>query len=453
MVQDQHLYCDHSSETPLNRQALSTRRMSLRQNARFLYDFQRDGPNAFIGWHRALGETFRGYLPGRSFLSTTEKTIIDFILASNADQFSKGNFAADLTPLWGKSTMQISDGADWERQRRACSGQFSSISTHRLANEVEREVLSSLEVFQQAKNSLEPMKLYYPLRDACFRALARIWFPSIEAAELQHIGNILRNATDIAASRMGNAFSAPLWMPTPSNLRYKVLAAHAHKLVGLILSREQTLNSASLLGNLARAARQPSPIMSEQEARSNVLLFLIAAYEFPTLGWLLQLLASHPQARDVVRAEVRLEAQEGVTSSDARSDMLINCIHETLRLFPAAPVIAREVAVDSECAGIRFQRQQAVVIPVIAAHLDPCKWDEPQLFRPERFISDKKREILTFGRGPRGCIAAKVAIEVMKTAVGTLLRHYDFEIMKSTTDRPRDLLKSYPRAGVPCFIR
>lgn len=53
-----------------------------------------------------------------------------------------------------------------------------------------------------------------------------------------------------------------------------------------------------------------------------------------------------------------------------------------------------------------------IEVPIWFLHHDPCVWDNPEKFDPERFSPDKKVSIpemsyLPFGAGPRHCIGQR----------------------------------------------
>ena len=61
---------------------------------------------------------------------------------------------------------------------------------------------------------------------------------------------------------------------------------------------------------------------------------------------------------------------------------------------------------------VLIEKGTPVVIPVAGIHKDPDFFEEPNEFKPERFIGDNKEKIvkysfLPFGEGPRACLGTE----------------------------------------------
>jgi len=101
--------------------------------------------------------------------------------------------------------------------------------------------------------------------------------------------------------------------------------------------------------------------------------------------------------------------------------------YETLRLFPPVNIIPKVCAEDttlsisaaassySEVQGTEIPRRSVpmtkgtrVMIHIPGLHYNPRFWDEPESFKPERFLRDWPREaFLPFSGGPRACIGRR----------------------------------------------
>jgi cytochrome P450 family 6 len=84
---------------------------------------------------------------------------------------------------------------------------------------------------------------------------------------------------------------------------------------------------------------------------------------------------------------------------------------ETLRKYPAVPVLSRECTKDYKIPGtnVVLEKGMTTIIPVFALHHDPKYYPDPERFDPERFNENEKSKrhhfvYLPFGEGPRICI-------------------------------------------------
>lgn len=69
-------------------------------------------------------------------------------------------------------------------------------------------------------------------------------------------------------------------------------------------------------------------------------------------------------------------------------------------------------------------------VPFYLVLRDPDYYDEPDIFKPERFDSAVGQKInpfafTPFSAGPRNCIGKKFAMLEMKSTVSKMLRHFE----------------------------
>ncbi|BBH09324.1 ferulic acid 5-hydroxylase 1 [Prunus dulcis] len=86
------------------------------------------------------------------------------------------------------------------------------------------------------------------------------------------------------------------------------------------------------------------------------------------------------------------------------------CVKESLRLHPPIPLLLHETAEETSVAGYSFPVGSRVYINAWAIARDPTAWDEPETFKPSRFLNDGSPdfkgsdfEFLPFGSGRRSC--------------------------------------------------
>ena len=103
--------------------------------------------------------------------------------------------------------------------------------------------------------------------------------------------------------------------------------------------------------------------------------------------------------------------------------------------------IDRRTVRDCYLGDIHLPKNTSVVIPIWTLHRDPDFFDEPEVFKPERFMSENVSDIdeysyLPFATGPRNCIGRRMALLLIKCATVRLVSRFRFEQCQQTKVRP-----------------
>ncbi|XP_043481256.1 cytochrome P450 4C1-like [Leptopilina heterotoma] len=179
-------------------------------------------------------------------------------------------------------------------------------------------------------------------------------------------------------------------------------------------------------------------VLSDQDLRDEVLTVIFAGSDTTarTLDCLFLMLAQHPQIQDKVYEEIfNIYGTDDPEDNPVKSEdlpslqYLERVIKETMRLFPAAPMVAREVQADFEIDGYTIPKGCAVSASIISLHRDEKYWPDPLKFDPDRFLPEEvhKRHPLAympFLFGSRDCIGRVYAVMSMKVITATFLRKY-----------------------------
>jgi cytochrome P450 len=139
-----------------------------------------------------------------------------------------------------------------------------------------------------------------------------------------------------------------------------------------------------------------------------------------------------------------------------RLDYLDAVCREVLRLHPIGPVIGRKLAKPLELAGRELPAGTVIGLSVPLAHSDPAAFDDPDRFRPERYLGDDRApqaRSIPFGGGVRHCLGANLGLTEMKLALAALVDGYDVALGDRT--RPKHKLidaVAGPASGVPVTL-
>ncbi|KAH6784358.1 cytochrome P450 [Perilla frutescens var. hirtella] len=152
-----------------------------------------------------------------------------------------------------------------------------------------------------------------------------------------------------------------------------------------------------------------------------------------TVEWAMSALLNNPEKLEKARAEIDtiIGCDRVVNESDlAKLPYLQNLISETMRLFPAAPLlVAHEASSDCDIAGYHIPRGTILMVNAWAIHRDIMIWDDPESFMPERFQDGEigPPKLLPFGMGRRSCPGIGLAQWVVGLALGSLIQCFDWQ--------------------------
>ncbi|KAG8486734.1 hypothetical protein CXB51_020246 [Gossypium anomalum] len=195
-----------------------------------------------------------------------------------------------------------------------------------------------------------------------------------------------------------------------------------------------------LQGNRRRMTIHLRKIMDLFDHVIDERVLFIAATETTTstIEWAMAELLRNPQALLEARRELKQIIGKGNLVEESNFTCLPYLqaiVKETLRLHPPAPfLIPRKAEADIEVHNFVVPKGAQVFINAWVIGRDPNFWEEPDLFRPERFIRsemDVKGNdfgLIPFGGGRRICPGLPLAMRMLHSMLGTLIHSFDWEL-------------------------
>jgi cytochrome P450 len=284
------------------------------------------------------------------------------------------------------------------------------------------------------------------------------------------------------------------WLPTPGHVAaWREIARLRAQLRVMIADRRSSRTakgaasvgegSALLLDHLLDAVESngvSSDRLSDEECLDEAITFVMAGHETTSqlLSWTLMLLDEHPLVQDAVRAEVF-----GVCSSrppralDLPSmPLLSHVLHEALRLYPPAPIVARTAtrdvlvplgpgsvrAADGSLGGpssLLIPAGTTVTVPVSALHRSPAYWPHADVFDPSRWAngvgaaSSAPGAYLPFSAGPRNCVGQTFALLEAKLILAVILQRLEWRLSPTYVHSPTMMVTLRPAKGMPMLVR
>ncbi|KVI06270.1 cytochrome P450 [Cynara cardunculus var. scolymus] len=156
------------------------------------------------------------------------------------------------------------------------------------------------------------------------------------------------------------------------------------------------------------------------------------------IEWAFTKLLKHPKVLKRTQDEVRtvLKGKQQISQDDINNMKYLKAVlKETLRLHPPIPTLVPRISSqDVNIMGYDVEKGTRVIINAWAIARDPKVWDEPDEFRPERFLDcsiDFKGfdfNLIPFGAGRRGCPGITFAMTTNENILANLLHKFDWEL-------------------------
>ncbi|XP_039169227.1 cytochrome P450 78A7-like [Eucalyptus grandis] len=156
--------------------------------------------------------------------------------------------------------------------------------------------------------------------------------------------------------------------------------------------------------------------------------------------WIMAELVLHPRVQETLRRELAGAASRGsrggLTDADlARLPYLQAVVKEGLRMHPPGPLLswARLSTSDVQLSnGMLVPAGTTAIVNMWAIAHDPSAWEDPDTFRPERFLERDvdvrggDRRLAPFGFGRRVCPGKNLGLATVTMWVAELVRRFEW---------------------------
>lgn len=403
------------------------------------------GANPLLMWSEESFEapSVRRNFPMGSMTLLNAPEAVRHVLVANPGNYRRTPTAIRLLrPLAGRGLL-LAEGEAWRRQRRVIGPTLAPRALPLLLRHAGASV-ADWTAGLAAQAEAGPVDLLAAVQTLALDIAGRAMF-SVDLAPFAGDMRRLLGEEGPRVSRAG-LFDVilPTSMPSPRDFRRMVFRRRWMGLIDrVIASRAAAAPGADArdLYDLLRAATAADGEAGSHLLRDEVATLIIAGHETTalTLFWSALLLADAPETQERIAEEARRFdlGPGGATEAVERLDFTRAVVSEALRLYPAAPTIARQAIRPDRAGDIAIPQGGLVMIAPWVLHRHRGLWSEPERFDPARFLPGApaigRYAYLPFGAGPRVCVGAAFAMAEATLALAALLR--DWRIARED-DRP-----------------
>jgi cytochrome P450 len=387
-------------------------------------------------WRQRYGDMVHLRIWPEHQVVLTDPQLVRELLVQNHDALIRWERGVQvLSQLHGHS-MLTAEGDAWRLRRQTLQPSFAPKSVQSFVPVI---AAAAEKAFSRWRTDGPDWPIENAFTSLGMDVILRMMFSS----EVEEDARLAERAVHETAAAMDAEMYAPAswpdWMPWKRAKRRGM--ALLEELIGrhiqARLALERAAWPADALSRLLALHLDDSAAWPLKAVRDECMTAFIAGHETAaaSLTWWAWCLASNPQAQAAAQQEVRAVLQGRAPTADdlAALPHLTRTLHETMRLYPAVPVLlSRRTLRPITVGGWQLPARTLFMVPVRLMHQDSRWFPEPQAFRPERFADDApeipRGAFMPFGAGPRVCVGQHLAMAEMTVVAAMFLQRFSVSV-------------------------
>ena len=388
--------------------------------------------------------------------------LIEQVLLFQQSKFHKSELIRRATKRLLGQGLLISEGESWRRQRRLAQPAF-----HRQRiNEYAATMVERARTFAGEWRDGAVIDIAGEMMRLTMEIAVRTLFGTTLSNEAQQVGQAVTFLMRYELRRLRSPVRIPLSWPTPANHRaeraYQFLDSVVYRIISERKSQGGGDDRSDLLSLLMSAVDEDGSQMTPQQLRDETMTLFLAGHETTalTLAWTWYLLSENPAVEALLHEELAsvLSGRSPEAAELSRLPFLHAIIHEVLRLYPPAYILSRTSVAPVSLGGYEFPAGTTILMSQWLTHRDPRYFEDPDAFRPERWLDGLEERLpagayLPFGDGPRRCIGQGFALVEAALVLATLAQQFSLRLIPGYPVIPEPLVTLRPRNGIRMKIQ
>jgi len=415
----------------------------------------KDPLGTYTRWARTYGDIFHYRFLNRHIYFLNHPDLIKDVLVTRAPNFRKGDAVRVNRRIFGNGLLS-SEGASWLQQRRLIQPAFHRTRIESYGQAMVAYAQRMLDGWQPGElRDIHEDMMRLTLEIVC-RALFNLEIASHEDRIAVALNTLMQLST-------GGRMLLPQILrriPTRTNRKYERATHELDSVVYSIIQERQAApqdGSNDLLSALLEARYEDGSSMSVQQLRDEVMTLLLAGHETTavTLSWVWLLLSQHPQVEQQLWSEIDtvLKGRPPEVRDIANLNFAEHVVKEAMRLYPPAWAIVRTALTDTAIGNYTLPAGSTAIMSQWVTHRDPRFYDEPEVFRPNRWLDEQSNSLpkfayFPFGGGPRICIGASFAMTEAVLVLVTIAQKWQIRLASTIPPEPIPGITLRPRGGV-----
>lgn len=387
-------------------------------------------------WKQAFGKVFHLRIWPENFIVLTDPELARELLVNHHDALIRWERGIRVFAKVHGHSVIIAEGEKWIQKRQVMQPNFTPRA-------LQSTIPSIIGATRDALDSWPPNDDRWPIESAftslTMDAIIRTMFSTEVGDEARQAAEAVRVVGKVMDAEFFSLVNWPDWVPWKLGKRRAI-----QKLDELIERHMQERLQApekswpdDLLSRLLRLQQTNPSEWSYKDIRDECMTTFLAGHETTaaTLTWWAWCMASNPTMQEKARTEVAQVLQGEAPTMQALPALsyLARTLDETMRLYPAAPVLMTRRAVKPVSLGPwQFPQRTLFMLPIQLMQRDSSWFTDPQDYWPDRFNDEPRRPprgaYAPFGLGPRVCLGQHLATAEMKVMAAMILQRWTLSI-------------------------
>ncbi|MGH1366470.1 MAG: cytochrome P450 [Calditrichia bacterium] len=408
-------------------------------------DMIRNPIEVFERYRARLGHTFTFHFGGaKPAIVSTHPDFIQHVLKKNHQNYHKSDIQVKRMGEFQGQGLLNSHDEYWLRQRRFLQRGFKRDHISALLPIMQQVMAESMRSFD-AEVTKGPVDIHQQMVAFTLRLVGKSLFGnSMKDAELEQLGQTIATIQSFIVHQIVQPYKIPWYKLSGQSRRYQRMRIEADNIVRKYIEERR---GSSEVGNdllqvfMDSRYKDDNSQMTDEQILIESLQLLVAGNETSSnaLSWTLYLLSRHPEHLKLMREEMK-QILHGKLLNFAdlhRLTYTAQVLDEAMRLYPPFWMVDRVALQNDEIMGIRIPAGITVIPYIYGTHRNLDFWEQPEVFDPDRFVTENKKARhqfahIPFGGGPRVCIGSNLAIIQMLLILVHLIQRYDFQPISET---------------------
>ena len=386
------------------------------------------------------------------------------VMVTNGKNYPKSPISRQtLKPLLGNGLF-VSEGELWQRQRKISSPVGHANRLQAYADVVIREGQAMLAEWRQREPGTE-LDISEAFTVLTADVICQLMFSYKLGDKVHVLGKAFQEySATHGRMHLAELLGLPDWLPRPGMLRGRRAVKKFDEVIHAIIAASRDADGHipdNLIQILVAYRDENGRPMDPRLIRDEVASIFLAGHETTalTVSWAFYLLELHPDVEHRLHAELdRVLGGRPPAFADVPALVFTRAIiDETLRLYPPVHVFSRQAVAADEICGQKIPAGSYITISSWVLHRHKLLWEDPDAFKPDRFLPENSDKIIPFsyipfGAGSRVCLGKHLGLLESVLLLAMTAQSYRLRVREAFVVKPVGRMTLRPQGGLPMRI-